>query len=80
MSEQIHGHEVMAMMMEEGRVYTRATLRAAIVERFGEEARFFTCSAANMTAEELIGFLAGRGKFIEEDEGLRMEPDRMCQH
>ena len=80
MSEQIHGHEVMEMMLEDGKVYTKATLCAAIVERFGEEARFFTCSAANMTTEELVEFLDGRGKFIDEGEGFRTEPDRMCQH
>ena len=79
MPEQIHGHEVMHMMMEDGRVYTKASLCAAIFERFGEGARFFTCSAANMTAEELVDFLGNRGKFIAEGAGFRTEPDRMCQ-
>ncbi|MFY9329202.1 MAG: YecH family metal-binding protein [Georgfuchsia sp.] len=79
MSEQIHGHEVMHMMMEDGRAYTKATLRSAIVERFGVEARFFTCSAADMTAEELIDFLMSRGKFLAEGDGFRTEAGRMCQ-
>jgi probable metal-binding protein len=32
-----------------------------------------------MTAEELITFLEARGKFIQESEGFRTEPDRMCK-
>ena len=80
MPEPVHGHEVMRMMIDEGRVYTKATLCAAIVERFGEETRFYTCSAENMTADELVAFLEVRGKFIPEGEGFRTEPDRVCNH
>ena len=80
MPEQIHGHEVMKMMIDAGQVYTKDTLRAAIAERFGAEARFYTCSAGNMTAEELIAFLAARDKFLDEGEGFKTEPDRICQH
>lgn len=80
MPEQVHGHEVMKMMIDDGRVYTRSTLRAAITARFGEEARFYTCSAQGMTANELVTFLEGRGKFIPEGEGFRTESDRICQH
>ena len=44
--EQLHAHEVLHMM--EGNSYTEATLRAAIVEKFGEHQRFYACSADNM--------------------------------
>ncbi len=80
MTEQIHGHEVMKMMIDSGTVYTRASLRAAIHGRFGEQARFHTCSAGNMTADELITFLNARGKFIDDGAGFRTEADRICQH
>ena len=53
--EQLHAHEVLHMM--EGNSYTEASLRAAIVEKFGEHQRFYTCSADNMEVDELIGFL-----------------------
>lgn len=36
--EQLHAHEVLHMM--EGNSYTEASLRAAIVEKFGEHQRF----------------------------------------
>ena len=68
------------MMLELGGSFTRATLRDAILERFGSETRFFTCSAEDMTADQLIDFLAQRGKFIEEDGGFNTAPDKICQH
>lgn len=68
------------MMLELNRSFTRDTLREAIHERFGEAARFYTCSAQDMTADQLIDFLAARGKFVERDNGFTTDPDRMCQH
>lgn len=49
--DSIHGHEVLNMMIESGEQYTHASLEAAIKARFGEQARFHTCSAEGMTAE-----------------------------
>lgn len=80
MSEQIHGHEVMKMMLESGGSYSRETLRNAIIDQFGEETRYFTCSQENMTADELIEFLAVRGKFVEAGVGFNTDPDRICSH
>lgn len=80
MSDQVHGHEVMKMMIETGVAYTRSTLRDAMVERFGKEARYYTCSADSMTAEELIDFLEQRGKFVAAGDGMTTEPDRICNH
>lgn len=42
----IHGHEVLNMMIESGEQYTHGSLEAAIKARFGEQARFHTCSAS----------------------------------
>jgi probable metal-binding protein len=61
--------------------FTRASLRAAIVERFGEQARFYACSADDMSADDLIDFLAARQKFVEHPEGaLEADPSKMCNH
>lgn len=79
-SEQIHGHEVMRMMVDSGRSFTKESLRDAIVDRFGSSARFHTCSAENLTADELIEFLAARGKFIEAGTGFSTDANRICQH
>ena len=47
--EQLHAHEVLHMM--EGNSYSEASLKEAIVKTFGEDQRFYTCSAENMDAE-----------------------------
>ena len=53
--EQLHAHEFLHMM--EGYSYSEASLKEAIVKTFGEDQRFYTCSAENMDADELIVFL-----------------------
>jgi probable metal-binding protein len=78
--QQIHGHEVMQMMLDSGKAYTRASLLTEIVGRFGPDSRFHTCSAENLTAAGLIDFLQSKGKFVPCDEGFQTSPDLMCKH
>jgi probable metal-binding protein len=78
--EQIHGHEVIQMMLQSAKPYTRASLRDDIIAQFGPDARFFTCSADNLTAEGLIDFLQAKGKFVPCDQGFQFSPEQMCQH
>jgi len=70
----------MQMMVESPETFTRASLKTAIDNRFGAEARFFTCSAENMTADELIGFLAQKGKFIDREGGFSTALEKICSH
>lgn len=78
--EQIHGHEVIQMMLESGKSYTRATLAADIVAKFGPTARFYACSADNLTPEGLIDFLEAKGKFVPSKDGFQTSADLMCKH
>lgn len=80
MSQPVHGHEVMQMMIESGKAYTRDSLRADILDRFGPEARFYTCSAEGMSADELIDFLEARGKFRSDADGFTTDPSKICNH
>ena len=70
----------MQMMVESGEAYTRVSLETAIKQRFGADARFYTCSAEGMTAPELIAFLEAKGKFMPAPGGFAINPDRVCQH
>ena len=76
----IHGHEVLNMMIESGENYSSASLEAAIKARFGEQARFHTCSASDMTAGELVAFMAAKGKFIARDDGFSTHESKICRH
>lgn len=78
--ESIHGHEVLNMMIASGESYSTESLVAAIESRFGESARFHTCSAENMSAAELVDFLAKKGKFISADAGFTTAESKICRH
>lgn len=78
--EQIHGHEVIQMMLQSGKAYTRATLLADIVSTFGPHSRFFACSAENLSPEGIIDFLQAKGKFVPCAEGFQTSSDLMCRH
>lgn len=80
MPSEIHGHTVMDLMLASGRTFTRESLADFITERFGAEARFHTCSAAGMTARELVEFLAVRGKFAGTEAAFTLDPHRVCRH
>ncbi len=80
MPSQVHGHDVMKMMLGSEQSYTKDTLKADIINRFGEGTRFYTCSAENMTADELVEFLDSRDKFIQRETGFNTAPDQICAH
>ena len=77
---EIHAHEVMHLMLERGEAFSRESLARAIVERFGADARFFTCSADGMDVEGVIDFLESRGKFVPQGAGFNTLRTRICNH
>lgn len=66
--------------MMQGQSYTEESLLKAIVERFGPDERFYTCSAEDMTAQELIDFLKARGKFKPMEEGFAVDSTKVCHN
>ena len=80
MSELVHGHEVMEMMITSGKNYTKESLETEIITMFGPDTRFYTCSAENMTAKDLVVFLESRDKFSVSGNGFSVSPDKICDH
>ena len=76
----IHAHEVMHMMLEHDGGFSRDLLTRAIIDRFGADARFCSCSAAGMDVHEVIDFLESRGKFVARSDGFSTSPDKICNH
>ena len=76
----IHAHEVMHMMLETDGGFSRESLARAIIERFGADARFHSCSASGMDAKAVVGFLESRGKFVARGEGFNTATDKICNH
>ncbi|MBT4287291.1 MAG: YecH family protein [Deltaproteobacteria bacterium] len=62
MTKYIHGGEVKRMVLASDKSYTRDSLIQEINDQFGEETRFYSCSAENMTADALISFFVANGK------------------
>ncbi|MFI3240857.1 MAG: YecH family metal-binding protein [Bacteroidales bacterium] len=73
---EIHAHEVLRMM--EGNSYTKESLKQAIVETFGAEQCFYTCSADGLDIDNLILFLEAKGKFTQTDDGFTMDINKVC--
>jgi probable metal-binding protein len=78
MQESVHGHEVMRMMIEADRAFTRDSLQAEIAERFGKDARFHVCSSQDMRAGQLIEFLETRSKLRPVEGGWRVDQNEIC--
>jgi probable metal-binding protein len=76
----IHGHEVIAMM--QGKHYQNdEELLEQISQKFGEDAKFHTCSQSELSAYQLISFLQRRGKIVTtESNTLTINPQRICSH
>ncbi|HVT83478.1 MAG TPA: YecH family metal-binding protein [Phycisphaerae bacterium] len=76
--DNVHGHAVLDLLTEAA--LTRPQLDAELTRRFGAEARFCTCSAQDMTRDELLGLLLQKGKIIEADGLLKTDQSRVCNH
>ena len=77
---EIHGHEVIALIRSLPAPLDRDALVQRIEAHFGHAARFFTCSAADLTPAALIAFFVERGKLVSRDGRLVFDPSRSCGH
>ena len=68
-TEQIHGHEIIELVAKYPEGIAAGTLADIVAGEFGTGARFFTCSAENMSLPELLAFLADRDK-VQLSNGL----------
>lgn len=66
--------------MMEGNSYSESSLRAAIIEKFGEQQHFYTCSAEDMDVDTLIEFLKMKGKFMPAEDGFTVDITKVCNH
>ena len=80
MTQPVHGHEVIQMLLRSDRALTRGELLRAIDERFGAGVRFYTCSEEDLSPEGLIDFLEARGKFAPATDGsLSIDPQKISR-
>lgn len=72
----------MLHMMEGNSYATKQQLVDAIIERFGAEEQFCTCSVQGLTAAELVDFFEARGKFMPATGGddFTVDITKVCHH
>ncbi len=72
----------MLHMMEGNSYATREQLVKAIIDKFGPDEQFYTCSVEGMNAEELVDFLEQRGKFMPagNSEAFTVDSNKICNH
>jgi len=80
MSDSVHGHDVLEMVLSAPQPLTLEALEAQVGERFGADARFHTCSASGLSFRELIDFLHLRGKLVPASGGLAADRSQICDH
>jgi len=79
-TEQIHGHEIMELVSKYPEGIATATLTDIVAGEFGTGARFFTCSAENMSLPELLTFLGERDKVLLRDGLVFPGGSPACSH
>ena len=79
-TEQIHGHEIMALVAKYPEGIAVSALADIVAHEFGAGAKFFTCSAENMSLPELLAFLAERDKVQLSDNLVLPGGSPACEH
>jgi probable metal-binding protein len=78
--ESIHGHDVMHMIAETQTALPKAAWVSVVEKKYGQSARFHTCSAKNLNASELIDFIQARGKFNGSPQAMSLDASAICNH
>lgn len=78
MSDPIHAHALMQMIMEAAGTLSREELSAVAAERFGSDAVFTNCTGKSYSFEEIVSFLEERGKITCSEIGLQVNSDAVC--
>ncbi len=67
MSRSIHGRNVLEIVRETEQALSREMLLQSMRTQFGEEAVFHTCSASDMSGEELVDMFLGKGRLVQDE-------------
>ena len=70
MSRSTHGRNVLEIVREAEQAMSREMLLQSMHTQFGEKAVFHTCSASDMTGEELVDMFLGKGRLLLNEGAL----------
>ena len=76
-----HAHDVLRMISEQNRALALFEIKALILEKFGSNAQFGSCSMGGMDADQIIEFLFERQKLFEAEPGkYALNMHNSCGH
>lgn len=76
----VHGHEIIEFLGTQSEGITAEDLATYVKTTYGSETSFFTCCAENLSLEELLQFLAERGKVAFKDARYFLGDTPPCDH
>ncbi|MFM2666965.1 YecH family metal-binding protein [Vibrio mediterranei] len=78
MTAAIHAHKVLNLLREQP--MTREQLEQTVIEQFGTEARFRTCSREGFDLDSLLAFFVEKQKVIENQGVWELNIEKVCSH
>lgn len=78
MSQQVHGHRILELIIDAGGVMPLAQLRSSATSQYGNDAQYYTCSAHGMSFDSLMDFLLRRQKVSIQGEDVTVHVHNMC--
>jgi probable metal-binding protein len=79
MSQTVHGHEILERLVSAGGNLALSALRDAATRDYGEDAKYFTCSAQGMSFDELLEFLSQRNKIAVAGDRVTVFVENICK-
>jgi len=76
----IHAHEILYTILEAPTAPSLDDLRQQVSGRFGAEAQFTNCTGQAYDFDQIIAFLASRGKIVVAPEGITVRREEICDH
>ncbi len=76
----IHAHEILDLLQAATRAPSRGELQSQVESRFGAGARFTNCTGSSYDFDQIIAFLASRGKIVLAPDGITVRPEEICDH
>jgi probable metal-binding protein len=70
-TEMTHAHDFLHALLSHARPVPAADIHAFAAERFGEAARFCTCSHQDLSLDELLPIMQAKGKLVLTGPGTK---------
>ncbi|MGR5221058.1 YecH family metal-binding protein [Vibrio parahaemolyticus] len=78
MTTSIHAHKVLNLLRDQS--MTREQLEQKVIELFGDDAQFRTCSREGFDLDSLLAFFIEKQKVLENHGVWELNVERVCSH